>query len=1780
MMPGESHKKSSGLTSGVCQNCTVLHQNLKEYVAALLILERKIIDTDHLLTEYQEKCDELQKSQRETSKLHHELDELLLKMVPLEKQNEECEAMRAELEEKNNSLKKFQQTSEELDRLKEESTKLLTSKKNLENQLKTFEDCSIKKDCEIIQLKKEKNKLEESLHTTRKNLEELEIKCQRDLRNVATETNFPEEPKIDKTKVKQLLEELWMCIEPPSLQATSQLHFTGIPCESSDYCNDHLKPCSVLVQGAEATNTRKSQKRNRASGEFLYSDTFTEKKTSPRKKIEKKTPPPKGNHEEDIDEILDCFKPLPPLLSPVIFTSPEEALFGDVSDSSDDEKFDDVCQGIELSTMETTDMSMLLAPADNGVLDFSTPCDTLAKLCENSMDEEMHVSQSEIQICELKKEKIERADESVVYTSDDAVMDGLSGSSSKSFVLTVSSIVSTEQSIPEHTGSVRNKCSDAEDMGVEETPHKKKEMYAEVNCEKAFPILQNKHTGNHQVSCATPDSESILGPQLSPLRVNSDYFGHSKDVDVHSDTPTCFGNFIPGSLSNSFTQSQECNETEYQNPPCTSTNDDTKSEQSVVKTRSEVNPTDVPGESFCFPLDNSQINANVLDLAGQSPGYFAVQSVSCIVSTEQSIPEHTGSVRNKCSDAEDMGVEENTQKEKELFAEVNCEKVLPILQNEHTGNNKVSATPDSESILGPQLSPHRVKSDDFAQDVDVHSVTNDDAKSEQTVSKALPEVNTSDDPEESICFSEDNHRFNANLLDLAESTSPHCPNDGIGRPKDTSASDSEICTGPEVSLTPPSELVTTSELPDSADWKKPLDIMQNEALSEVSNYVMEKAFTTKECGKPNEIDVNASRKLDLTHTDNPLARFPSSSDIKPLVEADSTPAEFPAGEENIKGSSSNDPEKYKESSDEQESFGLQRKVKTIYQRAGNQASTESENDLMRPEQDSVATHEDSRKNPGASYEPQETPSEMSTKDSSLVELDLSPYGTQVEANENDIPIEETFTGMLCENQVLDDIEEPLKNKNQERKSNLNQSHKLIDQGCSLSPKISVVKERQCSLQADDQIDENTANKITQDNTNRPEDLKKYFLSNRMDIPTGDSQPATFRNPALPRHKRQHSDNGQERCLNLKDHPKLTNPPMLITANNSIPEKSPESIRKVRFEMGPPLPPLLNPLTVTPPRFRTQELKALPRIVHSKELSILSNEGTPIQENLMAPLMLPHSNMNSPCLSISSADDAKRRRVISSPLQFSTSTPKHAVPVPGRLPPSASNPSSSSPGASQENSVRILDTMYPELSARARTLNILRGSVNLNRCTPDTGTTAPDSVTQISRFKAVSSSRVFTKTEQSNEGEIRFKQSTENVASKDDSSSLVGQLGKKTGANVLLPKNAKKRDSPAPTMPHGSLVMEVSPEGSVGTREDGQAGNATATAQNPILDALIKIETSCFDLLPVIKSHVSVRRISTVPVLRDEEKEVIHEFAVVNKHLAVDLLSAILVKMKTEKNSLCGMYMQALCRVYTGICRQRADWERAHLFSYSILKEDFPDSAKLILFIVTTWHNVLSQTGVLCRALHAVLKLKAQEDVLHCLTSCLDWEKKPPCDSGTIIKSTLMAMRMGVNMKFLKHDRHGDDLNHAAWTYIYTLDLLCTQQQWKWTHDNIICKELWPIMNSWVTQPRDRQTPIRDISVATTLRLIGRLGQLGIKEKSFASVKNVAQVINTFVRHGKGEGVPWPVQLAAVYTIYDLSPSNPKEALDALAAWRGETLEAVPPAVTSCITQIGSVCRYI
>ncbi|TFJ98854.1 voltage-dependent calcium channel gamma-8 subunit [Platysternon megacephalum] len=656
-------------------------------------------------------------------------------------------------------------------------------------------------------------------------------------------------------------------------------------------------------------------------------------------------------------------------------------------------------------------------------------------------------------------------------------------------------------------------------------------------------------------------------------------------------------------------------------------------------------------------------------------------------------------------------------------------------------------------------------------------------------------------------------------------------------------------------------------------------------------------------------------------------------------------------------------------------------------------------------------------------------------------------------------------------------------------------------------------------------------------------------------------------------------------------------PVLANADTSTPTKrSPETINKIRQEMGPPLPPLLPPLIATPPRTVHPVSPIMSSSSRSSLPSPLDGLISPLRVTPVPPLMSPLSDApkykSPPIFSTPSPSETTvGRRILSSPLQFCAATPKHALPVPGRLPPSAAG--SSALDVPQENSVKILDTIYPELSPRARTLNILKGNIQPNRRAPSEYKNVPGPVSQFSGFKAISStSTAFVKTGSNSESHSNKDQK--------DSGSL-SHVGKRI-LSASMPRSAKRLrlDSELPQLETkedvaikaiGDFNIEVlSAAGKTVSLNNCEIRQLAANCNSelpspveniidPVTSALKKIAESCFDLLPVIRSHVYVGNILKVPVMRDEEKEVVYEFGIANKHLAEPLLHAILNKLKTQKMSLNHNFTQALCRVYIGICRQLGDLERARLFCYSLLKEDFPESAKLTLFITNVWDDIFSFQGVINKAMQLVVRKRARGEVLNCLRAYLSWEKSPLLDTGIMVSSLILAIQLCPKMEFQLSERYGEDLSDSTWECILAIDLLCCHLKWSWTHDNIISKELWPVMDQWVKHRKGHETvpPIPDIIVASTLRLIGRLGQIGLKEGFFPAVKNITSIIGRFIQHAKEEDVPWGVQLAAVYALCDLGPSNPLEVVEAIQAWRTATSNSIPSAVTSGISEVSSLC---
>ncbi|XP_035749851.1 little elongation complex subunit 1 isoform X2 [Egretta garzetta] len=664
-------------------------------------------------------------------------------------------------------------------------------------------------------------------------------------------------------------------------------------------------------------------------------------------------------------------------------------------------------------------------------------------------------------------------------------------------------------------------------------------------------------------------------------------------------------------------------------------------------------------------------------------------------------------------------------------------------------------------------------------------------------------------------------------------------------------------------------------------------------------------------------------------------------------------------------------------------------------------------------------------------------------------------------------------------------------------------------------------------------------------------------------------------------------------------------PVLANADTSMPIKSSsDTINKIRREMGPPLPPLLLPLIATPPKAACTMSPVMSSTGQSSLLSPLDDLISPLRETPVPPLMSPLTDTPTVKSALlfsppSPSEMAVGRRIRSSPLKFCTSIPKHALPVPGRFPLFA--PDSAAPGAPQENSVKILDTMYPELSARARTLNILKGNIQLNRCAFPDSQNLPGPVAQIGGFKAIAStSTAFVKTGSNLTSDSSKDKDAQNQQLFSSSSN---NLEKRTLMPVSMPRSAKRLrlDCEPPKLEPDDIVAIRNTKNTISEMQEAfhdknceisdSAYSSSLEASLPVKKvsdpncqkvslALKKIAESCFDLLPVIKGHVYVGNISKIPLMRDEEKEVVYEFGIKNKHLAESLLHVILNKLKAQKNVTNYNFNQALCRVYTGICRQLGDLERARLFCYSLLKEDFPDSEKLILFITNVWSDIFVFQGAINKAMQLVVRQSLSNEMLACLSAYLNWEKSSSLDAGIMVSNLLLEMQSCPKVEFQLSEQYGEDLSEDAWQYIFAVDLLCSHLKWDWTHDNVISKVLWPSMDKWVKNRKGCETAqsIPDSVIALTLRLIGRLGQIGLKEGYLAAVKNISSVIGLFVQHAKEEGIPWGVQLAAIYSLCDLGSSNPEGIVEAIHAWRATVLNDIPFAVTSGIDEITSLCK--
>ncbi|XP_076826684.1 little elongation complex subunit 1 [Brachyhypopomus gauderio] len=1500
MMPGESQSKAgevaSDATSGTCQNCGILTRSLDEYMSALVALKQKIIDTDHLLSEYKEKCDELQKSQRESSTLHKQLDEVLQKLGPLEKQTADHEAVKTELAEMKTLVKSYQQKSEEVEDLRAENTRALALKQRLEETLKKAEDTAEMQNMENTKLRSEKKSVEEDLQKTRDSLrtcqqatEELEILRLQNAKTLILKSN---------------LENQLLAFEDTNLQQSNEIR--------------ELKCVTSSMSEALLSTQEKLQKLEKE---------FNKEKTNMSTQTERETEVDKAKVRSLLQQLWQCVDPLSQTTEKLDLTDPPDSQTFTTPPNHRLQRapFQPLSGGL-IGKPQWAISSPAKGPSPQ------TPGPSTSRL-------EASPGKSKLQsLCQGQKspnrEQVRRKP-----VKKKRCLESEGSNESGAPVLRVPELPPEDEDKGPTVGDDWGNCTD---------------LWEILEIFRPLPALLSPMSSPPKQSAEMDDAPSLLDVKPGTPSSNKDTENSAQSTDLKLLEAVVA---VQSSLSDSLLKTNSsCSEIPSV-PPCTD---------------------NVVCDDFLSECQDMEV-------------------------------EELSEGKEKC-DSGVIGAEGLRNGREGLGVQLSPARIIPTGSQLIPTGSQLIPTGSQLSTTGSQLIP-----------------TGSQLSTTEDHVKTMNQSNAGSELPRTLCNEVINKGSDSGPQPM--NTDHKCPDTDDVQEDQGSVSPEEIQSSPEQTQSVLTPEDTTTRI-----------------YSNIHDSSCTKVDGVSSLGSSNDDESSAEKELLCLEK---KVRLDSSHPLN-------STGVYDAG-----------------SVERQESVTLAQRMSSEAERVEGVSNTALD---LESERNCVILQD---KSDSENICPPATPAENVAEDGQRV--------SDVHRQEAHKP-PETFGS------DVDDADGRL--------------------ATGLKEHIS---------EAEDQI------------TVDPQEA----------CPPCSSTPAEP--PTLP---------SLDQGVNLS--------PLVGSRDAPSPAPSPDSIRRVRTEMGPPLPPVVMPLTATPPKFAKNHNPVRPH-VPMPAWQPADAPHPPVQQESSPNSSFEDEAKVSPCLTTPSPSCLG---VPSFPLQFGSETPKHAVPVPGRLPSSAL--SSSSPTVSQESSMQLLDTMYPELSAQARTLTILRGKVGLGA----ESVSSPPAVSQISGNKTInSSSTAFTKTE---------------------------QKPKRTGVNMLLPKSAKRLRLDACSPGPAKVPLPLQQFGDAQPSSDAppagpQPANGLLSGQETrtecggdilrtekrcqVSEAIDKIQASCFDVLPVIKSHVFLGRISKVPVLRDEEKAVLSDFSS-NQSSAEELMLAILSKMKTERAGMTPDHLHALCRVYVGLCRQRHDYQKVHALVYHLLKEDFPEAVKMILFAVTTWPTVLSHEGPLCKAIHTVSKSKAEGELLEYLTAYLHWDKTPCDDMSNMVRSTLKALLEDGDLKFQKHDRYGDDLCPRAWEYIFTVDLLCAHLGWKWTLENIIGKELWPVMNTWVTQPRHEQTPVRDVCVAAVLRLIGRLGQLGIKEKLCEFVQNVSKPINLFAKHGIAEGVPWAVQLSAVYAIYDLAPINPKEALEALASWRGDTTQPVPPAVTSCITQIGSLCRQI
>uniref|UniRef100_A0A8C4R7D5 Little elongation complex subunit 1 C-terminal domain-containing protein n=1 Tax=Eptatretus burgeri TaxID=7764 RepID=A0A8C4R7D5_EPTBU len=210
----------------------------------------------------------------------------------------------------------------------------------------------------------------------------------------------------------------------------------------------------------------------------------------------------------------------------------------------------------------------------------------------------------------------------------------------------------------------------------------------------------------------------------------------------------------------------------------------------------------------------------------------------------------------------------------------------------------------------------------------------------------------------------------------------------------------------------------------------------------------------------------------------------------------------------------------------------------------------------------------------------------------------------------------------------------------------------------------------------------------------------------------------------------------------------------------------------------------------------------------------------------------------------------------------------------------------------------------------------------------------------------------------------------------------------------------------------------------------------------------------------------------------------------------------------------------LMRSCVALCRAHGDAEQARVICYNLLLKGPWVLNVVARALSAAWPNLLASPGPVARAMQAIVNLKV-----------VPRSKEHVSALSELATSFLLAVRKSPRVTLLRSGAAGttgeDELSAEAWELVFALQLLCAQLGWNWTHNSFIRELIWPLLAKWGKQQDGSlggNIHVTDPSVATLLRLVGKLGILGLSLCSNNGVKNILEVLVKMLQKTSTEGV--------------------------------------------------------